>query len=102
MLDKIGEEFDAVITGVVDFGVFVQLCEIHVDGLVHVTALGDDYFRFDPKRHRLAGERTAAVFRLGDRVRVRALRVDLDTSRIDFELAGQDTRRGRRRRGRAR
>ena len=69
MLDRLGEVFDATITGVAAFGVFVTLDEIFVEGLVHVSALGDDYFHFDPIRHRLNGERTHRSFRLADRMR---------------------------------
>ncbi len=100
MLDKIGEEFDGTINGVVDFGIFVQLAQCHVDGLVHVTGLGDDYFHFDPKRYQLVGERSGVVHRLGDPVRVRVARVDLDQARVDFDLVASAARgRGRRRRG---
>ena len=85
MLDKLGEVFDATVTGVAAFGVFVTLDEIFVEGLVHVSALGDDYFHFDPIRHRLAGERSRRAFRLSDRMRVRLAKVDLDERRVDFE-----------------
>ena len=87
MMDRIGQEFDGIISGVTDFGIFVELLEIYVDGLVHITALGNDYFHFDPVHHRLVGDRTRTVFRLGDRVRVRVMRVDLDEAKLDFELA---------------
>ena len=86
MQDRIGEEFDGVISGVKEFGIFVQLDQVFVDGLVHVTALGNDYFRHDPLRFELAGERSGRRFRLGDRLRVRVARVDLDLARVDFEL----------------
>jgi ribonuclease R len=105
MLDRIGETFDGIIMGVTSFGLFVTLDRIHVEGLVHVSALGSDYFHFDPGGHRLVGERSGAVFRLADRVRVRVLRVDLDERKIDLELAGKGKRSGLRRaaarRGRA-
>ena len=87
MMDHIGEEFDGIISGVTEFGVFVELRDIYVDGLVHVTALGNDYYHFDPAKHRLLGERTRVAFRLGDPLRVRVVRVDLDEAKIDFELA---------------
>ncbi len=87
MMDKIGEEFDGIISGVTQFGIFVELREVYVDGLVHITALGNDYYHFDPAKHRLLGERTRQVYRLGDAVRVRVMRVDLDEAKIDFELA---------------
>ena len=98
MLEKIGETFDATITGVAAFGVFVTLDGVFVEGLVHVSVLGADYFHFDPVRHRLGGERSRRSFRLGDRMRVRVASVDLDERRVDFEPAGTD--HGRRERGR--
>lgn len=100
MLDRIGEEFDGIIMGVTSFGVFVTLDGIHVEGLIHVSALGNDYFHFDPAGHRLVGERSNATFRLADPVRVRVQRVDLDDRKIDLELAAVRKRRvrGRRRR----
>ena len=88
MMDKIGEEFDGYISGVTNFGIFVELVEVYVDGLVHITALGNDYYHFDAAHHRLMGERTRQIYRLGDKVRVRVVRVDLDETKIDFELVG--------------
>ncbi|MEW6353852.1 MAG: ribonuclease R [Pseudomonadota bacterium] len=87
MMDKVGEEFDGIISAVTGFGIFVELNEIYVEGLVHVTALSNDYYHFDPVRHRLSGERTGMTYRLGDKVRVQVARVDLDERKIDFELA---------------
>ena len=87
MLDKLGEVFDATITGVAAFGVFVTLDEVFVEGLVHVSVLGSDYFHFDPVRHQLRGERSHRSFRLADRMRVRVAKVDLDERRVDFEPA---------------
>ena len=87
MQDRIGETFDGIISGVTGFGVFVELKDIYVEGLVHVTALGTDYFQFDAAQHRLIGEKTRRVFRLGDTLRVQVVRVDLDEKKIDFELA---------------
>lgn len=86
MLDKIGEEYEGIITGVTNFGLFVELKEIHVEGLVHVTSLGNDYYHFDAEKHRLLGERTGQSFRLTDEVKIKVARVDLDEARIDFEL----------------
>lgn len=86
MLDKVGEEFDGVISAVTSFGLFVELDEIYVEGLVHVTALKHDYYHFDPVGHRLKGERTGKTYRLANRVRVQVVRVDLDEKKIDFEL----------------
>jgi ribonuclease R len=91
MMDKIGEEFDGYISGVTNFGIFVELVDFFVDGLVHITALGSDYYQFDAAHHRLMGERTRQVFRLGDKLRVRVMRVDLDEAKIDFELAAAPT-----------
>ena len=87
MMEHIGGEFDGVISGVTNFGIFVELADIYIDGLVHVTALGNDYFQYEQGKHRLLGERTRKIFRLGDKVRVRVMRVNLDEARIDFELA---------------
>ena len=90
MQDKVGEQYDGVISGVKEFGVFVQLDEIFIDGLVHVTSLGNDYYHFDPLRFQLSGERTGKRFRLGDRLRVTVVRVSLDEAKIDFELCDKN------------
>jgi ribonuclease R len=87
MQDKIGESFDGVISGVTGFGLFVALDNIYVEGLVHISELPSDYFHFDAAKHRLHGERSNMQFRLGDRLRVKLVRVDLETSKIDFVLA---------------
>jgi ribonuclease R len=87
MQDRVGETFTGTISGVTHFGIFVTLDGLNVDGLVHVTELGNDYFHFDAIQHRLAGERTGRIFRLADRVRVKIARVDLEQTKIDFELA---------------
>jgi ribonuclease R len=87
MSDQIGEEFDAIVSGVVDFGLFVQVKGIQVDGLVHVTALGADYFSRDRSGFRMVGSRGGRVFRLGDHLRVRLINVIIDERKIDFELA---------------
>jgi len=89
MMDHVGAEFEGIISGVTEFGVFVELTELYVDGLVHITALGNDYFHFDAKKHRLLGDRTRVSFRLGDKLRVRVARVSLDEMKIDFELAAK-------------
>ncbi len=96
MMDKVGEVYDGRITGVTGFGIFVELEGIYAEGLVHITALGSDYFHFDPVHHRLTGERGGQVFRLGDPVRVRVMRVDLDERKIDFELAEESPTPSRR------
>lgn len=87
MQDKVGEEYDGVVASVTAFGLFVELKDVYVQGLVHVTALRNDYYHFDPAGHRLRGERSGQVYRLGDPLRVRVMRVDLDERKIDFELA---------------
>ena len=86
MKDRVGESFPGVITAVTGFGLFVELTDIYVEGLVHVTAMPGDYYHFDPLHHRLSGERSGRSFRLGDSVEVRVMRVDLDERKIDFEL----------------
>jgi len=86
MLDKIGQVYDGVITGVTGFGLFVELSGVYVEGLIHVTALRNDYYQFDPVGQRLRGDRSGQIYRLGDSLRVRVVRVDLDERKIDFEL----------------
>jgi ribonuclease R len=86
MSDKIGEEFAGVVTGVVEFGLFVQLEGMQVDGLVHVSTLGHDYFRFEEDRRALVGERSGTRYTLGDKLRVRLTRVDASERKMDFEL----------------
>ncbi len=91
MMDKVGENFDGIISSVTGFGIFVELCDIYVEGLIHVTGLGEDYFQFDPSHHRMVGERTRKIYRLGDKVRVQVARVSLDDSKIDFDLLLDDS-----------
>jgi ribonuclease R len=86
MQDRIGERFTATVSGVTGFGVFVALHEVYVEGLVHISELGADYFHFDAAKHQLLGERTGKRFRLGDRIAVKLVRVDLETTKIDFVL----------------
>jgi len=85
MRPRVGEEFDAVVTGVVEFGAFVQLKGMQVDGLVHVTALPADYFHFHERDRTLVGERTRLRISIGDELRVRLVRVDSAERKIDFE-----------------
>jgi ribonuclease R len=87
MQDRIGEVFTGSISSVVPFGIFVALDAVFVEGLVHVSDLGRDYFHFDEKAHAMVGERTGVRYRLSDRVRVQLVRVDLDQNKIDFRLA---------------
>ncbi|WP_049722494.1 ribonuclease R [Gilvimarinus polysaccharolyticus] len=84
--DKVGDVFEGIISAVTGFGVFVELKDIYVDGLVHITALPQDYYRFDPAKHRLVGDRTRQVFGLGDELTVKVVRVSLEERKIDFEL----------------
>lgn len=84
MQDHVGEVFEGRVTGVTGFGVFVTLEEYFVDGLVHISELGRDYFQFDAARHMLLGERSGKRFRLADRMRVKLVRVDLDTRKMDL------------------
>ncbi len=86
MRDRIGEEFTGSISAVVPFGIFVALDDVFVEGLVHVSELGHDYFHFDEKAHAMVGERTGRRFRLSDRVSVQLVRADLETNKIDFRL----------------
>jgi len=86
MRDRVGDVFDGTISSAVAFGIFIALDGVYVEGLVHVSDLGSDYFHFDAAKHQLVGERTAKRYRLGDRVRVRVVRVDIESSKIDFVL----------------
>ncbi len=87
MQDKLGQVFQGTISAVTSFGIFVELDEIYVEGLVHVTSLRNDYYAFDAIKHRLVGERGGHVYRLGDKMKVLVARVDLDERKIDFEPA---------------
>ncbi len=92
MRDRIGETFSGSVSAVVPFGMFVALDDIFIEGLVHVSDLGSDYFHFDEARHELMGERTRVRYRLSDRVRVQLVRADLETSKIDFRLLESEAR----------
>ena len=87
--DKLGEEFTGTISGVTPFGIFVQLDALFIEGLVHVTELGADYFQYDEVRHELRGERTGIRYQLTDRVTVQVSRVDLDARKIDLRLVNE-------------
>lgn len=91
MQDRIGEEFEGTVAGVTSFGLFVALDGVYVEGLLHVTELGNDYFHYDKARHEMAGERTGVRYRLGDRLRVKLVRVDLETTKIDFTLVNKNS-----------
>ena len=90
---KLGEQFDAVITGVADYGFYAQVERFPAEGLVHISSLVDDYYQFDEAGHALEGKRTRRRFRLGDRVRVEVARVDVQRRLLDFRLAGMGGRR---------
>ncbi|MFC3909858.1 ribonuclease R [Legionella dresdenensis] len=90
MQDKIGQIFQGTISAVTGFGIFVELDDIYVEGLVHVTSLKNDYYAFDAVKHRLVGERGRHVYRLGDKMTVLVARVDLDERKIDFEPVDKD------------
>jgi ribonuclease R len=82
----IGQQFHGIVSGVTSFGLFVQLEDLLIDGLVHVTALKRDYYQFDPVRHQLVGETTRRRYQLGDRLLVEVARVDMEDRKIDFDL----------------
>jgi ribonuclease R len=86
MRDKLGEEYGGMVNGVTTFGIFVQLDSLFIEGLVHITELGADYFQYDEIKNELRGERTGIRYRMSDRVRVQVSRVDLDSRKIDFRL----------------
>ncbi len=84
MMDKVGQEFSGRISGVTGFGVFVELADVYVEGLVHISTLPEDYYQFDSIKHALIGERSGKQFRLGDTIKIQVARVDLDQCQIDF------------------
>lgn len=92
---RIGEEMDAVVTGVEEFGLFVQGIELPAEGLIHVSSLQDDYYRYDKASHSLTGHRAGNRFRLGDPVRVSVARVDVDRRELDFRLVARHKRPAR-------
>lgn len=89
MKDKIGEEFEGMISGTAAFGFFVELKDVFIEGLVRVTSLHDDYYHYHEKQYCLVGERTHKTFRIGDKVRVRVDRVDVERRHIDFGLVSK-------------
>jgi ribonuclease R len=101
MQDKIGQEFDVMVSSIVPFGLFVRIPELQIDGLVHVSSLGRDYYHRDPSGTKLVGERTGTTYGLTDRMRVKLAGVNLEERKIDFmpvEAARTPGRaRGRRR-----
>jgi ribonuclease R len=101
MADKVGDEFDGYVTGVAPFGMFVELIEHYVEGLVHMSSMADDYYRFVEQQHILTGENTKKVYRLGDRVQVQVVRVDMERRQVDLGLSEilDEVRRDERPRG---
>lgn len=94
MRAHVGDEFEGVISTVTNFGIFVQLNDLYIEGLVHVTNLTSDFYQFDPVRMLLRGERSGRVFRMGDTVQVIVSRVDLDDRKIDFQMLGAENQGG--------
>jgi ribonuclease R len=93
MKKHLGDEFPAVISGVAQYGLFIQINDLHVEGMVHVREINDDYYQYDEKQYALIGKRRRKMFRLGDPVFVKVSRVDLETRQIDFILVNNDTER---------
>ena len=90
MQDRIGEAFEGSVSAVTSFGIFVALDDVFIEGLVHISDLGSDYFHYDDAKHQLVGERTGKRYRLSDRVRVQLVRVDMETNKIDFRLIEEE------------
>ena len=83
---RVGEKFDGTISTVTGFGLFVQLDDMYIEGLIHITSLPKDYYQYEEDHHRLVGEKTRKIFRLGDNLKVKVIRVELNERKIDFEL----------------
>jgi ribonuclease R len=90
MREHLGEEYSGIVSAVTGFGIFVTLDAMYVEGLVHITELGGEYFKFDEARQELRGERSGIRYAIGTRVQVQVSRVDLDARRIDFRLLDED------------
>jgi ribonuclease R len=86
MADKVGDEYEGYITGVAPYGLFVELIEHYVEGMVHVASMADDYYRFIEQQHVLRGENTKKVYRLGDKVNVQVVRVDMERRQVDLGI----------------
>jgi ribonuclease R len=86
MADKVGDEYEGYVTGVAAYGLFIELIEHYVEGLVHISSMADDYYRFVEQRHVLLGENTRKIYRLGDKVRVQVVRVDMERRQVDLGL----------------
>ena len=100
MRDRVGDEFSGTITSVTSFGLFIELNDYYVEGLVHITELRNDYYHLDPTRHLLMGERSGLTYQLGDSVTVRIVRVDLEEKKIDLKMVGGGLSRSSKRRSR--
>ena len=85
MVNKTGKIYNGIISGVTGFGLFVELDDIYVEGLVHISALPADYYHFDPIAHSLSGERSGRKYFLGDRIRISVLSVNVEERKIDFD-----------------
>ena len=94
MREYLGEEFDGVVSSVTSFGLFITLDAMYVEGLIHITELGGEYFKFDEARQELRGERTGIKYAIGTRVRVQVSKVDLDARKIDFKFVQKEGSRG--------
>ena len=88
MYERIGSDLSAIITGVADYGFYAQAETLPVEGMVHISTLPDDYYFFDELSHSLVGQRTKRTFRLGDKVEVTVVRVDLQRRQLDFRIKG--------------
>jgi ribonuclease R len=101
MANKVGEEYEGYITGVAPFGLFIELVDHYVEGLVHISSMADDYYRFVEQQHILRGENTKKVYRLGDKVSVQVVRVDMERRQVDLGLVDilESVRREERARG---
>ena len=86
MADKVGDEFEGYVTGVAAFGLFIELIEHFVEGMVHISTMADDYYRFVEGAHLLRGENTHKVYRLGDKVKVQVIRVNMEVRQVDLGL----------------
>jgi len=86
MADKVGDEYQGYVTGVTAYGLFIELIEHYVEGLVHISSMADDYYRFVEQQHILLGENTKKVYRLGDTVLVQVVRVDMERRQVDLGL----------------
>ncbi|MGL5360470.1 MAG: ribonuclease R [Shewanella sp.] len=96
MQDHVGDTFEAVIASVTNFGLFVRLNDLFIDGLVHISSLGSDYYQFDPMRQRLIGENTGQIYQVGDPVTVKVAAVNLDDRQIDLMMLGDNAKGGKR------